>query len=56
VWAYDGEIYCAQCRPAGAASGRDLPADLVSPAIDEPGRSGFDNLLRMLVNLVSGGR
>jgi len=55
VWAYEGEIYCEQCRPSGAVSSRELPADLVSPAIDEPRRSGFDYLLRMLVNLVSGG-
>jgi hypothetical protein len=27
AWAYDGESYCAGCRPKGAVSGRELPPD-----------------------------
>ncbi len=56
AWAYEGDIYCAHCRPAGAVSSRELPMDSDLMLVEPNCRNGWGHrLLRLLIDVVNGG-
>ena len=55
AYAHDGDIYCFECRPAGAVSSQELPSD-ESPLLDGARRRPRTRLARLVRMFLFGDR